>query len=232
MTSTELVPTGANVVGRRAELARLSAAVDAAATVEETQNVKIYAETLRDALVRMKAPFDECWSAGKDSVCAARKLGRMLEDLPAHGPGSRAPGQISPRYQAMSEVGISRGLGSDLRRLARCPDPDFQRYIQSRDRVPSIGGALRACGKVSSPGGLAWNSDRRRRAGVRKTPNPSLDEAYSLIVRSLGHLSGVAGGGNSRRSVAIATAIDHLYSAEDLLKPYRAGYDDTGRKAA
>jgi hypothetical protein len=74
-----------------------------------------------------------------------------------------------------------------------------------------------------------WRSKRRRRANVRTPANPSLDEGYSLLVRALGHFSGViaelgAPGMSGSKRRAISLAIDHCYAAEDLLKPLRGGY--------
>ena len=249
MASTELVvqsPRQAAVDERngqrQASLERLAteaATADANRAHEIMMQGRAIARLLREA----KEPFEDAWLAGKASVVAARRLARLItavSNKPQYLTSCR--GSIkSPRTELVEELGISVSTRRSLERLDRMPDPDFQRYIQATEQIPSLNGA---CMAFRSGPALSndpkyrqrrtpkhWRAQIKARAGA-KTPNsPSLDEAYSLIVKSLGHLAGCTNGGREKTS-AVREAMDHLYAAEDLLKPYRAGYDGTGRKAA
>ena len=223
---------------RRKQLAELNLAAENAETPEEAHRVMLYARTASELFARMKLSLDEKWAAGKAATVAARKLGRFLAELSNRQQGRR-PGLgtlPSERTRVARKLGIDPSTVRALVRLAEVPDPDFQRYIQDRSRVPSFNGALTRCthralsGKPG--GGSAWQTKRRRRVGIKEPANPSFDEGYSQLVRSLGHLAATANQGSISRRADIRKAIDYIYAAEDLLKPYRAGYDGTGRKAA
>lgn len=238
MSSTDLVPVNGPLPdgrdGRRAALEQLVAAADMAATPEEANEIRQRAKIIEEALTRMQAPFEDAQKAGKASVLAARRLGTMLAELPnkpvpAPAPGGRIGGaEPSQRHLLRAQLGISYTLGRSLIRLTLVADPDFQRYIQQPATIPSLNGALTACGLGRirpSNGGKNWSGNRRRMMGARTPKHPSLDEAYSLIVRAYGHLGGLRGG-SQKRQTAVSAAMDHLFQAEELLKPYRGGYVD------
>lgn len=243
MTSTELVPTSTEPTEldsdrRRRQLAELNLAIERAQTPEEAHRLMLYARTASELFARMKLSLDEKWAAGKAATVAARKLGRFLAELSnrQRGRGTGLGTFPSERTQVARRLGIDATTTRSLVRLAEVPDPDFQRYIQDRSRVPSLNGALTRCthrALSGKPGGSsAWQTKRRRRVGVQEPANPSIDEGYSLIVRALGHLSAATQQGTIVKRRDLGKAIDYLYAAEDLVKPYRAGYDGTGRKAA
>lgn len=232
--SAELVPINGDLDSRASRivaLEELARTADSAASPEEADEIMRKARALADALAAMKAPLEEACLAGKASVLAARRLGLLLAGL-----SNVARGGKSDRTLACEALGITPWQRADLVRLSRVSDPDFQRYIQRKDKIPTLTGVFSACApdyrpKHSRPrrGRSAhdFKTRRRKRAGVKSPANPSLDEGYSLIVRALGHLSAVAfvsGSGSNKRRTAISAAIDHLYAAEDLLKPYRGGY--------
>lgn len=239
MASKELVPGPRTIAveeqkaeQRRAALERLNAEAETADAYRAKQ-IMLQGRLVAQAIKEAKEPFEDAWLAGKASVVAARRLGIVLSKLPSspQWTGGREGSKSSVRHEVANELGLSLATRYQLARLARIPDPDFQRYIQDRSRIPSLTGLLRRHAPTfrgSGRGGSAFT--RRRRAGVVSPKNPSLDKAYSLIVLSLGHLGNIHGG--RARNQAISLAMRHLYEAEELLKPYRAGYDGTGRKAA
>lgn len=231
--STDLVPTNGLPDGRdeqRAFLEQLEAAALSAATPAGANEIRQKAKAVQDALVAMRAPFEDAQRAGKASVLAARRLGIMLAEVPAEpqprvgvGGSGCAP---SERRLFSAELGISATLCQSLVRLARVADPDFQRYIQRPGTIPTLNGALVNCGlRLRARTGYDWQGLRRKMVGAKTPKHPSLDEAYSHIVLAYGHLSGRRGG-SPKRQTAISTAMDHLFQAEELLKPYRGGYVD------
>lgn len=230
--SAELVAANVDLAGkdmRTQALAALNEAADQASSPDEALEVEMKARAIKAVLEQAQAPFEETRLAGRASVVAARRLARMLSGLSSKpvvsGPGGGAT--PSPRGLVIRELGISDSHAESLGRLARADDAVLQRYIQNESIIPSITGALRACSvHVPSrirPGGNDWRSKRRRVVGIKTPPDPSLDEAYALIVQALGHLNGVMPG-PTRKARDRAAAIDHLYAAEDLLRPYRGGY--------
>lgn len=238
MSSQELTVVGNDLVvenDRKRALAELNAAAEQVATPQEAREIMVKSKAIRDVLEQVKAPWEQSWLAGKASVVSSRRLARMLSDLSSTAPSTGNGAVKSERWVVGEELGISPSLMAALMRLSRVEDAEFQRYIQSKDKIPSLYGALRACAPgFRLSGSRSRSRSRRVRVGVKSPANPSLDEAYSLIVRSLGHLSelsdvhnGPKGGPKMLRAVGIA--IDHLYAAEDLLKPYRAGYVDEHR---
>lgn len=235
--SAELVPiSGADISSmgdRVAALQELGQMAEDASTCGEAQEVMVKGRALAEVLAGMKAPFEESWLAGKASVLAARKLALLLCELDSNNACLPGGGRNKSEFGLVcDELGIGTTLRSDLKRLSRAEDSDFQRYIQKIDKIPTLYGALRYCAVSRHKGHdhrkRDYRSTKRARAGVVPPKNPSVDEAYSLIVRALGHLSGY---GSSRRGAqkmktAIAASMDHLYAAEDLIKPYRGGYGD------
>lgn len=220
---------------RRASLDRLAEAAQDAPTASEAHRVMEQGRLVAEALSRARQPFEDCWLAGKASVLAARKLGMFLNEI--SGERTRAPGRHggflpSDRAMLRDELGLGQKTVRNLRRLADVPDPEFQRYIQLRDQIPSIHGALAACRIVrvyhansgyvgrSAPD---WRSSRRRKIGVSSPANPSLDEAGSLIVKALGHLGAVRGGSREQQR-ARSRAMDMLYQAHDEIRPFLGGY--------
>lgn len=218
---------------RQRQLAELNHAAENASTPSEAREIMLKARTISDLLTQMNAPFDQAREAGKASVVAAHRLGRLLEELPSRNTsrkGLKRGGTLpSDRRLAIQQIGINLNVAKNLVRLARTDGSAFQRYIQQEDIIPSLNGALRVCvpetaRKTPTKGGQ-WHIRRRAKAGVKTPANPSLDEGHSLIVRALGHLaSNVSKVGTPRRNHDISMAIDHLYAAEELLKPYRGGY--------
>ncbi len=228
--STNLVKVDREVAVRGDRARALEALNDAAknaSTPEEARETMLKAKMFASLLEDIRAPFDEARSAGKASVVAGRRLGRLLLGISSDHRVS-VTGR-SERRQVQDSIGLGVNSAQSLMRLARADDGEFQRYIQSTDRIPSINGALIACHveaphASTSPG--AWTKARKKRAGVRTPLVPSLEEGYSLIVRALGHLTdeSVRTGANVKKRRDLAGAIDHLYAAEDLLKQYRGGY--------
>lgn len=191
---------------------------------------------LSELLRIAEAPLEEARLAGKASVLAGRRLGLMLRDLDAKprqqrgsGTGRQGPTK-SERSEVVRELGLSVTTAGTLTKLAMPRnDPLFQQYIQLRDKIPSIHGAAIYCslkpGSKAGKNANGWEAARKRkRAGVKMASDPSLDEAYSLIVKALGHLDPLVRSGHGKRSRAISTAMDALYEAEDALKPFRGGY--------
>jgi len=150
-------------------------------------------------------------------------LGEIDNDSKRIGGAGSLPGD---RTMLCRELGITDDTMRRLVRIGRVVDPDFQRYIQREDVVPSLGGALVAChverpreGRNAGP-----RAHRRRRAGVKTPANPSFDEAHSLIVRALGHLGGVRTERGTKYKLAVSQSMDLLYQAEDILRPFKGGY--------
>lgn len=224
-TSTDLVHTDA----RRRTLATLNQAAEQTTDPLEARNIMLQAKAIAELLESAKAPFDEARLAGKASVISARKVGRFIEQANPKGRGlGRGGGTTrSERGLLLDQLGIATTQGANLRRLARVAEPDFQRYIQLTDRVPSVNGCL-ASTYPDITRRRSMGSSRtiqRRRAGVKEPRNPSLDEAYGCVVRALGHASAMAvkaSGNEVRRDVS--SAMEHLYAAEDLLRPHLGGY--------
>lgn len=240
MTSTDLVRSDGALVGaedRQRALAQLNEAAETANTPYAAREIMIKGRTLAQLLEQAKAPFDDARLAGKASTVAARRLGRMLGDLPGErrfrGFGQPLP---SERSELVRELGLSLTSKRNLIQLTRISDPDFQRYIQRTDIVPSMTGALMTCHGFTSSLSLGskrrttnrtsagWRKQRRLRAGVTKPTHPSFDEGYSLLVRSIGHLSNA--GAADKKKTATTAAIELLYQAEDLLRPFLGGYAD------
>lgn len=214
---------------RRVALERLQAEAE---TAELARAHEIMAQTnaLKTVFEQMRMPLEDARLAGKASVLAARRLGSLLEAL---SPKARRGGP-SDRGLAIRDLGIRSATAASVRRLSRVPDPDFQRYIQRADLIPTVTGALVDAGDSRAVAhdqrgrkgtGSYWTEKKRRRIGVKSPSNPSLDEAYSLLIKLLGHLCEVSGKpGNTKRRAALLAAVDLGYQMEDLLKPYRAGY--------
>lgn len=224
--STELVPYEAGDIATNGQLDALMEVAETTQDPHEAHELMVKGRIATELLQAAKQPFENAQKAGKVSTLAARKLGLILETVsnkPKFVPGRGS--EPSERGLLQSELGLSVGAAKALRHLARIPDPDFQRYIQSTSGIPSPHGAVRsyrARPTTTSPG---WQTRRRRSAGVKTPKNPNFDEGYNLIVLSLGHLTTTAGrGGNHKKKAAIGAAIGHLYAAEELLKPYRGGY--------
>lgn len=234
MTSTDLVNGDGEVAEadiRERALAELNAAAEIASTPHEAREIMVKGRTLSEFLKQAKAPLEQARLAGRASVVAARRLGVLLSDLSPkiHKlPGRRAGFSPSERGLVLRDLGLTVSMARDYLRLATVNDPDFQRYIQQPGIVPSVNGALTACGTrprhTSGRCQATWRAKRMRRVGVKTPKNPSLDEAYSLIVKALGHLSVEATNPKRRRDVG--RAIDCLYAAEDFLQKYRGGYVD------
>lgn len=235
--STDLVPFDHGLPDgsdRQRALAELNRAAETTDDLSEARQIMMQGRAIADLLSRARAPFEEARLAGKASTVAARRLGRMIGELPGdprYVNGNKGP-RKSERREVVEDLGLSySSTARDLVRLSRIADPDFQRYIQGADKIPSVNGAIRACNPeprhFRREHRDQWTAaSRRRRVGVKTPINPSLDEAYSLIVNALGHLSTKAPtlqGGNKKLR-AIADATEHLYAAEDILKPYRGGY--------
>ncbi len=218
---------------RRAALERLNEAAESASSPAEARAVMLKGAAVKTILEQARAPLDEARLAGKASVVAARRLGSMLGELdgrpvvlPQKGQGF-VGSSISARCSAMEDVGIKRTLGYALIRLAKVADPEFQRYIQRKDGIPSVFGALAHTNIHANGSGASSNFQerKRKRVGVKAPNNPSADEAYSLVVRALGHLSGLnQRGGSGPLLSAVRSAMESLYAAEDTLKPLRGGY--------
>jgi hypothetical protein len=211
---------------RHAALVNLNEAAEVVDDSVRAQEIMVKGRLLALYLKEAKAPFEEARLAGKASVVAGRRLGRMLSELSNQRRWTGQRFEKSDRGQVLEELGISKRSATDIVRLSHLDDADFQRYIQLLDRVPSVNGALIVCGMGRSKGPRTDNYRvrRRRAAGVKQPPNPSLDEAYSLIVRALGHLDGKRRGRSPRQTTAIGLAIDHLYDAEDALRPHLGNY--------
>ncbi len=221
---------------RRAALERLNEDAESASSPAEAREVMLKGAALKTLLQQARAPLEEARLAGKASTVAARRLGALLGEIDGESKRMTKKGAQgfvtsvpSDRSRAMDDVGIKKTLGRSLVRLAGVADPEFQRYIQRTDLIPSVYGALSYANIRPIISGTATNNPkarRRRRVGVKVPKNPSVDEAYSLIVRALGHLSGVdkGGPGTAHIGVAARSAMDNLYVAEDILKPFRGGY--------
>lgn len=225
-TSTELAHPDA----RRTALAKLNREAEQVTSPDEARRIMLQAKLIAELLESAKAPLEEARLAGKASVVAGRKVGRFLEQanpvpLKVSGLQGSAP---SDRGLLKVQLGLSDSQALKLRRLAQLEDPFFQSYIQLTDRIPSITGCLTLFYAKQYPrnvGKTSWREVRRRRAGVKRPKNPSVEEAHSLVVRALGHLSSTFsqhGLGKAQRD--ISSAMDHLYAAEDLLKPHLGGY--------
>lgn len=211
-----------------AELHDLVLAAESLTDPEEAHNLMMKARVIATALKEVGARNDQVFLAAKASLLAARKLGRMLDELSSvpytHRPGPGRP--VSQKTAVVRHLGIGELRARDLVRVARLLDADFQRYIQTTGRPPTVNGALTACG-VKEPGAKGrrqsdWRRKRRNKAGVRTPANPSFDEGYSLVVRAIGHLSSAKVGPAVQRD--ISRSIDQLYEVEDRLRPYRGGY--------
>ena len=226
----ELLPD--KVQDRRAALELLSQEAELAQSAGEAKDVMEKSRIIAAALEQMRAPKEETRAAAKACVVAGRRLGRLLSEIsgeardfhPKHG------AKPSLRTEVANELGLARITKSRLVRLAAVPDPDFQRYLQDAD-IPTMSGCLvhfsLHSGRSRHPEG-GVKSKRKKRAGVKTPANPSLDAAYSMIVKSLGHLDGIRLSGGKPRNRAVASAMNALYEAEDLLRPYRAGYGKEG----
>lgn len=210
---------------RRAALELLNQEAELAQSVGEAKDVMEKSRIIADALERMKAPKEETRAAARACVVAGRRLGRMLSEISgdARDPHPTRGAKPSLRTEVSNELGLSRITKSRLVRLAEVPDPDFQRYLQDTD-IPSMTGCLVHFSLHTTSRHTKVASRRKKRAGVKNPANPSLDAAYSMIVKSLGHLDGIRLLGGKPRNRAVASAMNALYDAEDLLRPYCAGY--------
>lgn len=229
--STDLVPINSGLAEgeeRRRFLERLNRAAENTNDLAEARQIMVQGSALVDLLTQARAPFDEARMAGKASTLAARRLGKLLSQISSKAKYGNSEGaNPSDRRIAAERIGIAKPLLRNLVLLARVKDADFQRYIQRSDTIPTLTGALGVFypKRTESVSGRHLRSKKRRlKAGVKPAAHPSLDESYSLIVRSLGHLCEINHSGQSMRSRAIVRAMEHLYAAEDLLKPYRGGY--------
>jgi hypothetical protein len=244
--SNELAPLSEDLAerdGRWAALEELNAAAENARDPAEAREIMAKAKALASMLKTMGASLEEAYLASKASLLAAYRLAKMLAALSnetkpkpradtgvfGSTKGSFAGCYPSERGRVIRELGLGHSTVENLLRLARVPDPVFQRYIQKKDHILTINGALRACLDIPPSREshkyeqVDWRRKRRVRAGVKTPAAPSLDEAYSLLVGAIGHLGGLSGGSN--KSVAARSlAMDLLYKAEDLLRPYRGGY--------
>lgn len=236
MTSVELVTVGSKLSegdARQQALAELNNAAENASTPQEAAEVMAKGKAVAAILEQMRAPFEETRLAGKASVVAARRLGRMLAGLSPNATligGTKPPTWLrSERRTAIEACGMSRNLAPYLLRLASIDDASFQRYIQRTDVIPSLHGALDSVG-VNRRRDLDDEFRRRNRTrlrtkvGVKRPSVPSLDEAHSLILKALGHLDEPAHGKSNSARADIREATRHLYAAEDLLKKYVGGY--------
>lgn len=228
--SNDLVPAGdsPDELPRGKALDALIQAAEQADTVDQARQIMLEGHAIERLLTSMRAPLEETRKAGKASVLAARRLGKLLSAIPNETTSLGRRGRTkSERRLIADQLELGKHMVRHIIRLSTIDDAEFQRYIQDQSVVPSISGALFRCGiKSADPPrehGGSWNMKRRRRAGVKHVQNPSLDEAYSLIVRALGHLTDINSGGQ-RKGPAIALAIDRLYKAEDALRPYKGGY--------
>jgi hypothetical protein len=231
----ELTIHNAGEVADRAErealLQKLEDDALAAASPEEAHAAQQRALFIKDALVRARQPYEDAWRAGKASVLASRKLGALLTELSPESrgrPGQLGGSRLSERGAVRKELGLVYTVASNIIRLAAIPDPEFQRYIQSTGRIPSVPGALTNCRVVTrtrpAPGNSGgWHHARRKKLGVKSPANPSLDEAGSLIVKALGHL-GTNRPAGVKQATARSHAMDLLYQAHDLIRPYLGGY--------
>lgn len=227
-TSTNLAHPDA----RRTALAKLNQAAEQATDPGEARRIMLQAKAIAEILESAKAPFEEARLAGKASVIAGRKVGRFLEEadpkpMYVRGQGGRGS-RKSERGLLLAELGIGHAVSQNLRRLARLEDGHFQRYIQLTDRIPSIHGCLvstypRNYRKYEGQGD--WRRVRRRSVGVKSPRNASLEEGHSLVIRALGHVSeSIRKEAPGKVQQDISAAIDHLYAAEDLLRPHLGGY--------
>lgn len=239
MTSKELLPSPRRVAleeqhadERRAALERLEAETETASP-ERAAEIMLQTSVIRDALKKMGSCLEESRQAGKTSVLAARRLGILLLELSnetktGFGWGS----QMSPRGLLCKELGLQGSLRSNVLAIGRGSDPDFQRYIQRSDLVPSVNGAATACRGLrpsQEPLKVKARTLRRRRRGLKvKAPlAPSVDKSYSAIIDAIRNLDALIGSGRpGQRGVAIKVALAALYEAEDALKPFLGGYGE------
>lgn len=231
----QLVPVQNDIAkldDRRKALIQLNTDAENSTSAEEAREIMIKGRAAADLLAQVKAPFDECRLAGKASVVAARKLGKMLGNLDGNAQyvAKERGSKKSERWMVATNLGMGQETVVKVLRLARAEDPEFQRYIQDESIIPSLHGALLRLKCIPEPKSVrssSWDRTRRKKVGVKTPGNPSLDEGYSLIVRAIGHLSGsntVGKSAGSKKRADVARAVDLLYAAEDLLKPYRGGY--------
>lgn len=235
MSSTELVPVSQSVAiedqneQRTAALERLGAEVETAAA-ERAYEIMVEGRLIAQALVAARKSLKDARLAGKASVLGARKVGKLLLDQP-NDPISlvreeiRRPGRPpSMRTLLARELEISRTTVRKLCGVASVADPDFQRYIQREDIIPSVNGLLSVHSLIHKKTiNSSYQNARRRKVGVKTPSHPSLDEAHSLIVRALGHLGGLNGNG-TKVMIARGLAMENLYAAEEQLKPFTSGY--------
>lgn len=222
---SELVPYEAQEIATNGQLDALVELAETTQDPQEAHEIMVKGRLATELLRAAKRPFEEAHKAGKASTLAARKLGLIIANADSYRPkipGFRSGFAPSERGLLLKELGVDHATASRLRKLSAIPDPAFQRYIQSRDKIPSIQGALVANRLETPP--PARQVRRRRARQVKPPTNPNLDEGYSLLLKALGHLDAMARGGNTKKITAISSAIDHIYAAEELLKPYRGGY--------
>lgn len=130
--SAELVPIDGSIAeadDRQRSLAELNSAAENASTPQDAHEIMVKGKTLASLLAQVKAPFEDARLAGKASVIAAKRLSRMLAELPSdHRPHrgrgaqgtsqSRSPECASRRLR--TEVPRTHGRGSkEVRRQDR-----------------------------------------------------------------------------------------------------------------
>lgn len=238
MSSSALIVVNENGVAssseRMSELERMQHLAQTTTSAEEAREIMMKGRILSELLQKAKEPYEQAWAAGKASVLAGRRLGNILEEA-SPKPRKRltagsGPGK-SERHELRTSLGIGVTAGSQLVALARIPDPDFQRFIQRKDKIPSVNGAFVHLGYLShkrlahdrrDKGAMA---KRKKKLGLREVSNPSLDKAHTSILRALENLESLrTRGGPGSRGHAVNAAMNSLYVAEDALRPFLGGY--------